>query len=90
MANQPTALLFMPDISGFTEFVKSTDIQHSQHIVSELLEVLLDANTIGLKMAEIEGDAILFYKDDGLPTQQELLEQPPPSYSSIHLYPQAN
>ena len=33
------ALIFIPDISGFTKFVNDTDIEHSQHIIEELIEV---------------------------------------------------
>lgn len=56
------ALLFIPDISGFTEFVSHTDINHSRHIISELLELLIDANTMQLELAEVEGDALFWYK----------------------------
>ncbi|GAB1856434.1 hypothetical protein MHTCC0001_12690 [Flavobacteriaceae bacterium MHTCC 0001] len=56
------ALLFIPDISGFTEFVHHTSIIHSKHIISELLELLLDNNIMGLELAEIEGDALFMYK----------------------------
>ncbi len=56
------AILFIPDISGFTEFVHHTAISHSRHIVSELLELLIDSNTSDLELAEIEGDALFLYK----------------------------
>ena len=56
------AILFMPDISGFTEFVHHTDINHSRHIISELLELLIDSNNMDLELAEIEGDALFLYK----------------------------
>ena len=56
------ALLFIPDISGFTEFVESTEINHGQAIIQELLETLIEANQLGMKISEIEGDAIFFYK----------------------------
>ena len=56
------ALLFIPDISGFTEFVHHTEISHSRHIISELLELLLDTNIMGLELAEVEGDALFMYK----------------------------
>ena len=36
------ALLFIPDISGFTKFVGENEIQHSRHIIEELQEVLID------------------------------------------------
>lgn len=68
------ALLFIPDISGFTEFVHHTDISHSQHIISELLELLIDANSTGLELAEIEGDALFMYKLVEEP-DQALIEQ---------------
>jgi len=55
-------LLFIPDISGFTRFINEIEIEHSRHIIQQLLEVLINANNIGLEISEIEGDAILFYK----------------------------
>ena len=53
-------LIFIPDISGFTRFVNETEIEHSRLIIQELLETLISANSIGLEISEIEGDAILF------------------------------
>ncbi|MEM9143060.1 MAG: DUF2652 domain-containing protein, partial [Bacteroidota bacterium] len=70
MAN---SLLFLPDISGFTKFVQSTEVAHSQHVISELLEVLIDANTQQMELAEIEGDALFFYKEGELLSQEKLL-----------------
>jgi len=71
----PRSLLFIPDISGFTKFVQTTEVEHSQHVISELLEVLISANTQELKLAEIEGDALFFYKEDGITSQEKLLAQ---------------
>lgn len=50
----------MPDISGFTRFVNEVEIEHSRLVIQELLEILVNANEIGLEVSEIEGDAILF------------------------------
>ena len=55
-------LIFIPDISGFTHFVNSVELEHSRHIIQELLEIILNANQMGLNVSEVEGDAILFYK----------------------------
>ena len=71
MAN---SLLFIPDISGFTHFVQNTEVEHSQHVIAELLEVLIHANMLDLELAEIEGDALFFYRMD-LPSQEKLLAQ---------------
>lgn len=59
---QHRGLLFIPDISGFTRFVNEIEIEHSRHIIQQLLEILINANEVGLEVSEIEGDAILFYK----------------------------
>jgi hypothetical protein len=69
------SLLFLPDISGFTEFVQTTEVEHSQHVISELLEILIDANTEDLQLAEIEGDALFFYKENEIPSAEKLLAQ---------------
>lgn len=67
------SLLFIPDISGYTQFVQTTEIEHSQHVIAELLEVLIGANTENLKLAEIEGDALFFYLENAIPSQERLL-----------------
>lgn len=79
-------LLFIPDISGFTQFVNETEITHSQHIIEELLEVLIDANEIGLTVSEVEGDAILFYREGKAPTAAELLAQVQRMYVGFHAH----
>lgn len=68
------ALLFLPDISGFTQFVQNTEVEHSQHVIAELLEILLDANILDLQLAEIEGDALFYYRDT-IPSRADLLKQ---------------
>ena len=69
------SLLFIPDISGFTRFVQTTEVEHSQHVIAELLEVLIEANILNLELAEIEGDALFFYKEAEIPSQEKLLAQ---------------
>ena len=78
------ALLFIPDISGFTQFVQNTEIQHSQHVISELLEVLINANTQDLQLAEIEGDALFFYKEENTVSQEQLLAQVETMYTAFY------
>jgi len=65
-------LLFIPDISGFTRFVNEIELEHSHHIIQQLLEVLINANHLGFEISEIEGDAILFYKF-GAPLEMDAL-----------------
>lgn len=69
------SLFFIPDISGYTNFIQNTEIEHSQHVIAELLEVLIEANVENLQLAEIEGDALFFYKEGKIPSQERLLAQ---------------
>jgi hypothetical protein len=77
-------LLFIPDISGFTRFVTETEIQHSRLIIQELLEILINANELGLEISEIEGDAILFYKFGDSPDLQSLYKQVEKMFCAFH------
>ncbi|MEM8893045.1 MAG: DUF2652 domain-containing protein [Bacteroidota bacterium] len=67
-------LFFLPDISGFTQFVKNTEVTHAKHIISELLQILIDENGNTFELAEIEGDALFFYQRGNLPSPEEVLE----------------
>jgi hypothetical protein len=74
----------MPDISGFTAFVHETELQHSQEIISGLLETLIDANQLSLTVAEIEGDAVLFYKEGQVPEAAQVLAQARHMFGAFH------
>ena len=69
------SLLFIPDISGFTNFVQTTEVEHSQHVIAELLEILIDANANEFQLAEVEGDALFFFKEEEIPSLEKLLAQ---------------
>ncbi len=80
------ALIFIPDISGFTRFVTDTEISHAKHIIGELLEILMDANKIGLEVSEIEGDAILFYRFGKAPSAEDMMNQVKEMFSRFHMH----
>ena len=77
-------LIFIPDISGFTRFVNEVEIDHSRHIIQELLEVIINSNKIGLEVSEIEGDAILFYKYGDSPNLKEVYDQVEKMFCEFH------
>lgn len=77
-------LIFIPDISGFTRFVNETEVEHSRHIIQELLETLINANQLGLEISEIEGDAILFYKYGDAPELKEIYGQVEKMFCEFH------
>ena len=85
MGNQDkNTLLFIADISGFTRFINETEISHSSHIISELLELVISENTMDLKIAEIEGDAVFFYKEGPIPELKEIVEQSKKMFAAFH------
>lgn len=78
------SLLFIPDISGVTKFLNETEIIHATHIVAELLEIIIRKNKLGLKIAEIEGDAVFFYRNGKKPTIKEIHEQCTEMFIAFH------
>lgn len=82
-------LLFIPDISGFTRFVTDMEIEHSRHIIQELLEILIDSNQLGLEISEVEGDAILFYKFGESPDLDAIYRQVEKMFCAFHRHLQS-
>ena len=58
MAN---GIIFIPDISGFSAFVKNIEIKSGAAVASALLKAIIDENKL-FEVSEIEGDAVLFYR----------------------------
>jgi Protein of unknown function (DUF2652) len=78
------ALILMPDISGFTQYISASSITHSQVNIARLLESVIDANELNLTISEIEGDAILFYKFNDDSSFDDVAEQIKKMYFSFH------
>lgn len=90
MATSPSSrnvLFFIPDIGGFTRFVTETEVSHSQHIIEELLELLVDANQLDLVVSEFEGDAVLFFRKGAPPLLADLLAQAKKMFVDFHSHP---
>lgn len=68
-------LICIPDISGFTKFMRDVDFKMSSQVIPSLLNKIIYSNEIGLKVSEIEGDAILFYRTGKLPAFDKLVDQ---------------
>ena len=76
--------LFIPDISGFTRFVKETEINHSQHIIEELINLIIDKGSQSLDVAEVEGDAVFFYKHGERMSVEDLTLAAKKIYHAFH------
>ncbi len=79
-----SAIIYIPDISGFTKFVTKTEIKHSEHIISELMEVILKSNLLDFNISEIEGDAVLFYKTGEPPKIGDVIELSKQMFLNFH------
>jgi hypothetical protein len=69
------ALILIPDITGFTRFMAENDIEFSRKIIPPLLRNIVNSNMLNLKVGEIEGDAVVFYRFGTLPHFKALADQ---------------
>ena len=67
-----SATILLPDISGYTESLTKTELVHSSHIINELLEAILAANSGDFVLSKVEGDALLLYHK-GKPLEADAL-----------------
>lgn len=79
-------IILLPDISGFTRFISETEIKHSQHILGELLEIILEANQLHLSVSEIEGDAVFFYRLGDPPDFVQVMAQSEKMFLKFHYH----
>lgn len=82
--NQQQAFFFMPDISGFTKFVNETEIEHSTHLIKELLEIIVNTNNLNLEIQEIEGDAVFFFRLGRTPSLGNIIQQAKAIFERFH------
>ena len=79
-------LMLITDISGYTRFITRVGhekgIQHAQ----DLLQIIINSNTLGLKLCEVEGDAVFFYAMKELPSRKALMRQISRTYNAFNHY----
>lgn len=59
-------VLVLADISGFTEFVTATALEHGPPIIAGLLEEVIRQLSPPLEIQEVEGDAVFALGPDGM------------------------
>ncbi|HEV2012461.1 MAG TPA: DUF2652 domain-containing protein [Candidatus Dormibacteraeota bacterium] len=55
--------LVLVDISGYTTYVAETELSHSQVLIGELLDAVLQSLGDHLEVSSLEGDAVFFVGD---------------------------
>jgi len=79
-----TGYLVLADLTGFTPFVASAEIDHARLILNDLLGLLRRTLTSSLTLAEVEGDALFLYApDDRMRHGETLLELIESTYVSF-------
>jgi class 3 adenylate cyclase len=58
-------VLVLADISGFTEFVTATELEHGPAVIAELLGEVMRQLAPPLEIQEVEGDAVFALGADG-------------------------
>ncbi len=67
--------LLLADISGYTSYVATTELTHSQEILTELLECIIERFKPLMTISKIEGDAIFAYTPETkIPRGEAILE----------------
>jgi hypothetical protein len=66
------ATILIPDISGFTEFMTTTELNHSSLAINMLIDAMIKAVGDSYEVSEIEGDAVLLVRKGAAPTPKEI------------------
>lgn len=83
------AFFCVPDITGFTRFISTSDLSFSRNFIPGLLRRLVNANIIKMNVGEIEGDAIFFYRTGRLPSVAMVAKQCKLLFQTFHNYLQS-
>lgn len=70
------ATILIPDISGFTEFMTTTELAHSSRAIHMLIDAILNAVGEEYEVSEIEGDAVLLIKKGPAPSKKNTRHLP--------------
>lgn len=81
-----STLLFIADISGFTQFVASRTPEEGVHKAKEMLDIIVRSNKLRLNLCEVEGDAVFFYSEDDSLTFNQLASQVRSTFISFQDY----
>ncbi len=64
MAATEEGLLLIADISGYTGFLRDSELEHAQDTLTSLLSLLIDHTRPPLKISRLAGDAVISYLPD--------------------------
>jgi len=76
--------LILADITGYTSYVATTELTHSQEILTELLETIIAQFKPRFTISKLEGDAVFAYAPEtSIPRSETILELIDATYSAF-------
>jgi len=78
------ATILIPDISGFTEFMTSSELSHASRAINILIDTIIKAVDDEYEISEIEGDAVLMIKKGPAPSKKEILDTCLKIFNAFH------
>ena len=72
-SNIEQGYMLLADISGYTSFMESTEIEHSANILNNIIQLIIEQLSPFMTIAEVEGDAVFAYVPESSVTRGELL-----------------
>ena len=79
-----SATILIPDISGFTEFMTSTELSHGSQAINMLIDAIVAPIEDEYEVAEIEGDAVLMIRKGPAPSKKEIFDTCLRIFNSFH------
>jgi class 3 adenylate cyclase len=70
---ETNSTILIPDISGYTEFMTSTELEHASHAINMLIDAMIEAIGEEYEVSEIEGDAVLLVRKGAPPLKKEIV-----------------
>lgn len=81
---ETNATILIPDISGYTEFMTTTELKHSSLAINIFLDIIIQAVGDAYEVSEIEGDAVLLIRKGPAPTKQDILNTCLKIFNAFH------
>jgi hypothetical protein len=81
---ETNATIMLPDISGFTRFITSTELSHSTFAINMLIDAIINAIGDEYEVSEIEGDAVLLIRKGEAPSQKEIQDTCLKIFNAFH------
>ena len=66
MSRTTSGHLLIADISGYTQYLGSSELEHAQEVLKSLMELLIDRTLPPLRVAGLRGDAVFSYGLSGV------------------------